>query len=332
MTVEVSVIVPVYNRGPYIARALTSILNQTFQDFEIFVIDGGSTDDGPQVVKGFRDPRIHLVQQAGTGVSAARNQGVQLATSGFIAFLDADDEWTPGHLATLVQLRRKYPGAGLCATAYRVNTPGHASGKPKIRGISPPPWEGLVPDYFSAAVFSEGTLPFVTSSAGVPKEIMRAVGGFQEGIQWGEDIDLWFRIVLKHPVAFSWEGEAIWHTDAGNRISGSVPRLDMEPLVDRARKELKRDQMKNISPFLEEYLAIKELNRSLWNIKAGHPERAREILRAIETKLFYFRWIRLTFFAYLPAGLFRFAWRIRRSINRFVFRRDYTLDPWQKQA
>ncbi len=91
----ISVVIPLYNKEPYIKRAIDSILAQKIQDYEIIVIDDGSTDKSAEVVKSFPDPRIRLIQQENAGVSAARNRGIEEAKAELIAFLDADDEWTP---------------------------------------------------------------------------------------------------------------------------------------------------------------------------------------------------------------------------------------------
>ena len=88
----VSVIIPLYNGAAYIERSIHSVLNQTFQEFEIVVVDDGSTDDGPQRVTAFHLPHIRLIRKANGGVSAARNTGIREARYGLIAFLDADDE------------------------------------------------------------------------------------------------------------------------------------------------------------------------------------------------------------------------------------------------
>ena len=85
----VSVIIPLYNGAAYIERSIHSVLNQTFQEFEIVVVDDGSTDDGPQRVTAFHLPHIRLIRQANGGVSAARNTGIREARYGLIAFLDA---------------------------------------------------------------------------------------------------------------------------------------------------------------------------------------------------------------------------------------------------
>lgn len=89
---HVSIIIPLYNKAPYIKRALDSVISQTIQDFEVIVVNDGSTDGGEHIVEGYSDARIHLVHQKNKGVSAARNRGVSLAKSNMVAFLDADDE------------------------------------------------------------------------------------------------------------------------------------------------------------------------------------------------------------------------------------------------
>ena len=149
MKPDISIVIPLLNKGPHIQRALQSVMDQTIQNFEIIVVDGGSTDYGPDVVKEFNDPRIRFIQQKGTGVSTARNQGVSISQSDFIAFLDADDEWMPHHLETIQKLRKEFPQAGAYTTAYKIQ---EASGKvrwAKYEAIPPAPWKGLIPNYFN---------------------------------------------------------------------------------------------------------------------------------------------------------------------------------------
>jgi len=120
---KITVIIPLFNKEKYITRALSSVLKQTMQDFEIIVVDDGSTDRGAQKVRMMEDHRIKLMQQPNRGVSAARNVGVQEAKTDIVAFLDADDEWTSEFLETILHLRDVYPGAGLYATAYEIVSP-----------------------------------------------------------------------------------------------------------------------------------------------------------------------------------------------------------------
>ena len=111
----VSVVIPLCNKESYIRRALNSIVNQSFQDFEVIIVDDGSTDKGAEVVRGFDDPRIRLIQQENSGTFTARNRGIKAARGDLIAFLDADDEWKPEHLEVLLRLQEKYPRhRGIC--------------------------------------------------------------------------------------------------------------------------------------------------------------------------------------------------------------------------
>ena len=95
---RVSVIIPLYNKEPYVRRALSSIRAQTFEDFEVIVVDDGSTDEGARAVESFDDARVRLVHQQNAGPGAARNRGIAEARGELLAFLDADDEWTPTYL------------------------------------------------------------------------------------------------------------------------------------------------------------------------------------------------------------------------------------------
>src|SRR5947209_3795753 len=95
---RVSVIIPLYNKAPYVRRTLDSVRAQTFADYEVIVVDDGSTDGGAAVVEGFGDPRFRLIAQPNAGPGAARNRGLAEAGGEFVAFLDADDEWLPTFL------------------------------------------------------------------------------------------------------------------------------------------------------------------------------------------------------------------------------------------
>jgi len=328
--IAASVIIPLYNRGEYVKRAIDSVLSQSCQQFEIIVVDGHSTDDGPAIVRNFHDPRVFFCEQSGRGVSVARNQGVDRAKGDFIAFLDADDEWSPRHLEILVTLRKKFPEAGLYVTALRTIEPGNIITTPVIQTIPPAPWEGLVPNFFQMIMYD---IPFNTSCVGIPKNCFTAAGGFPSGVQWGEDKDLWLRIALKYRIAFSWEGETIWHQETDNRISNTLNFIpcEREPVVTRALAALQSNSVLPADiPFLKEFIAQCEINRALWNIKAGRPGKARDILRECETSRVYQRKIRLLLFSYIPSPVFTFSWKTVRTIRQHLFRHDYSNDPWLK--
>ena len=114
---KVSIVIPLYNKEKYIARAINSILAQTLSDCEIVVVDDGSTDKSADIVRSFDDSRIHLIQQANAGVSVARNKGIKESKAELVAFLDADDEWMPQFLQEMVVFISKKP-VGLVLSNY----------------------------------------------------------------------------------------------------------------------------------------------------------------------------------------------------------------------
>jgi glycosyltransferase involved in cell wall biosynthesis len=293
----ISVVIPLYNKGPYIARALNSVLAQTFQDFEVIVVDG-STDDGAEVVKGFDDSRIRLIQEEGVGVSAARNQGIAAARAELIAFLDADDEWMPRHLETLMRLRENYPEAGLYATAYSIFTTRSELKSPRFTSIPPAPWEGVLPSYFLVAAMS--STPILTSSVGIPKDIFRESSGFRIGLNMFEDSLLWGQIALKHPVVFSWQRGTIYHLGSDNRLSNRI--VDFEhPFVKIAEDTIRKRQISAAKlEDLKEYIARLKLDFARRSIALGKNELARSILLNIETKRYRWRKLGYLFASALP--------------------------------
>lgn len=231
--INVSVVIPLFNKGPYVTRAIDSVLHQTVSDFEMVVVDDGSSDDGAEIVATYLDDRIRLIKQENQGVSAARNRGINEARSDFIAFLDADDEWEPDHLETLLRLNSNNPEAGAYATSYSIVESEGLVQKAQIKGLLPEPWEGIMPDYFRSA--SLGEPPICSSSVAIRREIFEKVGFFKVGESFGEDQDLWGRIALDYPIAFSWRGQAFYRRDAGSRLCLSHRITKEMPLLQTLR-------------------------------------------------------------------------------------------------
>ena len=138
----VSVIIPTYNREALVCRAIQSVLNQSYQNFEIIVVDDGSTDNSANIVRAINDDRIRLFSQKNCGVSAARNKGIELAVSDLIAFLDSDDQWTPKFIETVLKLKDKFPQAGAYVTAYQICDIDGRIHTSEFKAIPPAPWEG----------------------------------------------------------------------------------------------------------------------------------------------------------------------------------------------
>ena len=295
---KISVIVPLLNKGSYIKRAIDSILTQEYQNFEIIVVDGHSTDNGPDIVKSIRDSHLTFITQPTKGVSEARNFGVNMSHGSLIAFLDADDEWLPSHLSTIIRLVESFPEAGAYTTAYKICNKKGKLRWPKYRAIPPSPWEGLLPNYFSSAV--QGEYPVWTSAVCIPKKIFITMGGFPNDAWWGEDADLWCKIALNYPIAFSWEIGAIYHWDASDRVCCRLS-LEEEPFVKKGKKAIAENMIPQaILPDFIEYVNKKEVYRAACNIIEGNPEHSQRILTDIDTRLFYLHKVLLKLVSFLP--------------------------------
>src|SRR5260370_952192 len=105
---KVSIVIPLYNKAAYIKRALDSVRAQTFADYEVIVVDDGSTDGGGDLVTGYGDPRVRLIRQNNAGPGPARNRGIEDAAGPYLTFLDADDEWMPTFLEKSLGLLDQY--------------------------------------------------------------------------------------------------------------------------------------------------------------------------------------------------------------------------------
>lgn len=128
-----SVIIPAYNLGKYIATTIQSVLAQTFQDFEIIVVNDGSTDETVSIIQSFHDPRIHLVSQPNGGVSRARNAGMKKAQGSYIAFLDGDDYWYPEHLALATDFFNLHPKILVYSNLYMLDELASIPTRPPIQ-------------------------------------------------------------------------------------------------------------------------------------------------------------------------------------------------------
>ena len=169
---RISVIIPLYNKETAIKGTLKSLLQQSFTDFEVIILDDGSKDASAQIVRTFTDTRIHFIQKENEGVSATRNKAVAEARAQYIAFLDADDLWEPNHLEGLWQLITHFPEAGLYCAAYQkkyndlLTKPFHSS----LRANSEN-WQGYIDNFFEASFVD---CVAWTSAVAMPKTIFRA--------------------------------------------------------------------------------------------------------------------------------------------------------------
>jgi len=194
-----SVIIPLYNKAPYVRKTVESVLRQTFDDYELVIIDNGSNDGSSEIVASFTDPRIRIVRlEENVGVSNARNKGVSLSSSPYITFLDADDWWEPTFLEEMARLIERHPDAGIYGTGYYIVK----NGKKKVApiGVENGFSEG---DVNYCRVYAKTLcMPLTSITVSMPRAVFDEMGGFKPHLKLGEDFDLWIRIALKRKVVF----------------------------------------------------------------------------------------------------------------------------------
>ena len=232
----ISIIIPLYNKEASIATALRGVLAQTYQDFEVVVVDDGSTDGGAAVVETFTDPRIRLIRQENGGVSAARNRGIAEARGEHVAFLDADDEWMPEFLEEIAALIAEYPECRARATNYLFNSNGVKS--PTILRRMPFTEErGVLTNYFEVASCSHP--PMWTSAVCIDRDLLQEIGGFPLGVKSGEDLLVWARTAVRTQWAFSMRAMAQYNLGDGYDKKNLPPRRqDVGDPVGKALKEI----------------------------------------------------------------------------------------------
>lgn len=212
---SVSVVIPAYNRAHTLNRAIDSVLNQTFEDFELIVVDDGSTDETQRVLREYGD-RIKRVRQDRSGVSAARNRGLAECRARFIALLDSDDAWLPDKLAVQVEFFNRNADALICQTeeiwirnGRRVN-PKNVHKKPSG-------------DIFILSL----KLCLVSPSAVMMKrELFELVGVFDETLPACEDFDLWLRTSARYPVYLIEDPQILKYGGHEDQLSRTVEGLD----------------------------------------------------------------------------------------------------------
>lgn len=221
-----SVIIPLYNKAPYVKKALDSVLSQSFGDFEIIVVDDGSSDNSYDVAKGrLSDAHVdyQLIRQNNAGVSSARNNGVAASSGDYLCFLDADDWWAPTFLERMDAFVREYPEAGIYGTNYYYVK----NGRSQVCVTTAE--TGYI--NYCRAYAEKLEMPLWTGAVCVPRLIFDEMGGFRPHLKLGEDFDLWIKISLNYKVAFLNEPLSYYFqdSDATWRLVGKLhdPKVHM---------------------------------------------------------------------------------------------------------
>ena len=311
MTPFFSVIIPLYNKEKYIQNTLYCILNQSFTDFEVIVVNDGSTDRSLEILKKFSDNRLKIIYQKNQGVSVARNTGMENAKADYICFLDADDTWKENHLQAFHDTIIKFPEAKMYCNRYVTQISKNTFINNKFIDI-PENSEGYVTDFFKSSLINRVAL---TSAVCIHKDIFNEIGGFDPTLKSDQDLDYWIKIALKYKIVITAENTMIY-----NFIN--------------ANKSLSKDQSKfNKLTDLNQYVEIEKSNRSLklfldiYRIEyglnyhiLGLKEQSLEYLKYVDTKNMNFK-TKVLF--KLPSFILRLMLRIKQNLRNYGI--DFTV-------
>jgi glycosyltransferase involved in cell wall biosynthesis len=299
---SISIVMALKDKESTVKRAIESILHQTTKDFELIVVDR-STDGGPNIVRSYHDERIRLVSDTGGSVGAARNQGIELALSDLVAFLDADDEYSPNFIEVALKMVGKYPDASAFYQMFEIVEKDGT--KHVIDSCSEGKQnDGIVERYFH--VVSEGGVPMTTSSAVIRRRLLLELGGFKRNVWYGEDTDLWGRIALNHCVVFDHNIGTTYHRDSPNRLSDKHDNPGEHVLIAELEKALSERTFgsQKVEDIME-YIVKLRFSSAYRSLLAGDARGARDILRRTKTRNYRIEKMTWLCWTILPNKLFQ---------------------------
>ncbi len=281
---KVTVIIPLYNKRQYIRRALDSVLAQTHRDFEVFVIDDGSTDGGAAIVESYHDVRLHLLHQENAGPGAARNRGIRESTGSYVTFLDADDEWVPHFLIRNIAILSAHPDVDVVTSSWFQDVlQGRRQDVNMVEyhrslGIRPGVWR-LRPDVTAAELKHVADL-FLVGVVFCRRRALEFAGGFYEkdGCRYLEDTYLWLHLVFNHTIYRNLQPLAYYHNSVSELALGGFRTRPLEPFMvdpDPIRANCPPENRKA----LEKWLAMYALGDAHDRATVGRVEDARFLMR-----------------------------------------------------
>lgn len=266
-----SVVMPIHNKGPHIARAVASVFAQTFDSYEIILVDDASTDDSLEIMESFGDSRIKLLKRTepGPGGYAARNLAMAEAKGTWAAFLDADDEWLPDHLERLHALAETFPDVYLLGAGWRTFDGNSHVDCPYYRAYQSEGNHRLTLTEYLERCFNQHRRAVHTSVAAVrlDSDVTPDLFPAGRGAKRGGDIFAWLRILMAHKsVAWSNHIGAIYHVDSVNMVtktSASSPILWNKESWNAVRQGLTKSEQKVVGRYFNRSLKHGWLNNTL---------------------------------------------------------------------
>lgn len=276
---NISVIIPLFNKAEYVRRALDSVFAQSYQDFEILVIDDGSTDGGPELIKQYQDSRLRMVRQKNQGPGSARNRGIKESTAPYVAFLDADDEWLTGFLETYLQaLTANQECDYVVGPWFEGSVRTDKSRDWRDLKFNEGVWS-LPLDVSHTELHSLLTVLHSTCTMLCTRSVIERYGGFysKNGCRYGEDRYLQLQLLLNHKLYRLFEPLYWHHTETiGISAVGTGPRPLIPILTDP--EPVRQSCPDTFRPVLERYLSSHALGYALEYARAGGFSKPRDLI------------------------------------------------------
>jgi glycosyltransferase involved in cell wall biosynthesis len=299
-----SIIIPLYNKALYIEKAIQSVLVQTYQKFELIIVDDGSTDNSLEIVKNFQFSTFDfkLIEQQNSGVSTARNNGVKAAKYDYIAFLDADDWWDEHFLEEMKALIEAFPDAAMYGCSYFIVK----NGRNRISPIALPPNFSLgYIDYIKTYSDSGFFMPITSITAVLKKSVFDEIDGFKPQLKLGEDFDVWMRISLKYKVAFLNKPLAYYNQDVELQNKATGKQQNPQDHILWHLDEF--EQISHLKQFLDDFRVF---GLSSFYLSKEHRELAKVELAKVDwTKQPKLKKLKYT----MPVWLLRIIFRILKT-------------------
>lgn len=274
-----SVVIPLFNKEDHIKNTLDSVLNQSFTDFEVIIVDDGSTDKSFSVIRSITDKRIQLYQQQNQGAAHARNYGIAQSKSNYIALLDADDFWQPNHLEELRKSIDKFPDADLFCNAYTLKLKNNFTHNASYN-LTLTDEIILIEDYFEASNIH----PIAwTSAVAFSKSSFLTLGGFDKTVLSGQDLDLWIKYGLHGKIIFNPKVTTCYDKTVNNSLSKENHRLEKYKLFNRFANDEKKH------PSLKKYLDLNRYSIAIHSKYHNDTATLKKLKHAISLKSLNFK-------------------------------------------
>lgn len=307
-----SVVIPLFNKKQSIESTITSVLNQSYVNFELIIVNDGSTDGSECVIEKFQDKRINLINIKNSGVSAARNIGIEAANSNYVCLLDADDYWKSAHLENISNLITLFPHCAMYSSCFYEILEDGKIFKPKNKYDEN--YAGILEDFYLEYSCSRSLIN--SSSVCLYKPLFLQMGGFPQGVKLGEDIYVWLKMAMLGKMAYSGNPQVVIRRNAENR---TLTRVNNDILYHikyfcehpKEKEFLSNEMRKSLNTLLKKNIFV----NALFTLSICDKETYGKYLAAIKSiSIIYYIYLKILEKVLNPK-LLKFARKLRNKIQ-----------------